>query len=279
MVRGSMSGSLAFLPLHEIADLLLDFLGGLPDEEVRTDGRAKDGQQHLSGLMAMRQVRDGLAVGGGRARGDVAADEQGGDSGGGSADHRECEHRGRSGCEGAVTVEQAGGEQLQEARSYHSLRYSRAVPDTKPETARVDPAATRRRLASFIGSEGYKPDILARVARLSLELKEPAQAGRYWLLSDASGPEVDEAIERFADSCQRTPRLMVSELPRFSRDWDIEAYPEVVRARIDKYGLRDELARRERKKRVTSKSGMTALAIAGLIALLVLGALLVLLRR
>ena len=71
---------------------------------------------------------------------------------------------------------------------------------------------------------------------------------------------------------------MASELPRFSRDWDIQAYPDVVRARIDKYGLREELARRERKKRTASKSRMTALAIAGLIALLVLGALLVLLR-
>ena len=153
------------------------------------------------------------------------------------------------------------------------------MPDTKPETSKVDPAATRRRLASFIGPEGYKPELLARIGRLSIELKEPAQAGKYWLLSDATGPEVDEAIEVFATSCQRVPRLMASELPRFVRDWDVEAYPELVRARIDKYGLRNELARRAPKDRSRSKSGMTGLAIAGLVALLIMGAVLVLLRR
>lgn len=153
------------------------------------------------------------------------------------------------------------------------------MADTKPETAKVDPAATRRRLASFIGPEGYKPDLLSRVGRLSIELKEPAQAGRYWLLSDAAGPEVDEAIEVFAQSCQRLPRLMASELPRFARDWDIEAYPELVRARIDKYGLRKELERRGPRTRAPSKSGITALAIALLAALLIMGALLILLRR
>jgi hypothetical protein len=120
------------------------------------------------------------------------------------------------------------------------------VADTKPETARADPAATRRRLASFIGAEGYKPDLLARIGRLSLELKEPAQAGRYWLLSDAEGPEVDAAIEAFAQSCRGSPRLMVSELPRFARDWDVEGYPKVVRGRIVRYKLAADLELRRK---------------------------------
>ena len=152
------------------------------------------------------------------------------------------------------------------------------MPETKPETAQVDPAATRRRLASFIGTAGYKPDLLARVARLSIELKQPVQAGRYWLLSDASGPEVDEAVEAFAASCQRTPRLMASELPRFARDWDVEAYAAAARARIGKYGLADELARRRPRKQQEKKS-MTAFALLGLAALLVFAAALILLRR
>jgi hypothetical protein len=153
------------------------------------------------------------------------------------------------------------------------------VADTTPQTGRVDPAAARRRLASFVGIDGYKPELLARVARLSIDLQEPVQAGRYWLLSDASGPEVDQAIEAFADSCRRTPRLMASELPRFARDWDVEAYPAIVRARIDKYRLREELANREPQRRPPSKAGMTALAIGGLMLMLLLGAALVMLRR
>lgn len=150
--------------------------------------------------------------------------------------------------------------------------------DTRPETGRVDPAATRRRLASFISAEAYKPDLLARVARLSIELKEPVQAGRYWLLSDSTGEDVDAAIEAFAASCQRTPRLMASELPRFKRDWDVEAYPEVVRQRIAKYGLAEHLARRAPKRQMP-KQQMTLFALGGLLALLAFAALLILLRR
>jgi len=152
------------------------------------------------------------------------------------------------------------------------------VSSTKPETARVDPAATRRRLASFIGSEGYKPDLLSRIARLSTELNETVQAGRYWLLSDATGPDVDAAVEAFAASCDRTPRLMVSELPRFARDWDVGSYAEPARARIEKYRLADDLARRRPRKEPERKS-MTVIAILGLAALLAFAALLVLLRR
>jgi uncharacterized protein DUF6584 len=153
------------------------------------------------------------------------------------------------------------------------------VATTKPETARVDPAATRRRLAGFIGGESYKPDLLAKVARLSVELNEPAQAGRYWLLSDASGPEVDAAVEAFAESCQRLPRLMASELPRFARDWEIASYAPAARERIAKYKLAADLGRREPKKPERSKRGMTAVAVGGLVLMVMLAALLVLLRR
>jgi hypothetical protein len=154
------------------------------------------------------------------------------------------------------------------------------VNETKPETARVDPAATRRRLASFIGAEGYKPDLLARVARLSIELKEPAQAGRYWFLSDASGADVDAAVETFVQSCQGLPRLIASELPRFARDWDVEAYAPAAKARIAKYGLGDELGRRAPKKvQRKRRGGATGVAIAGLVALLVLAGVVILLRR
>ena len=153
------------------------------------------------------------------------------------------------------------------------------VSNTNPESARVDPAATRRRLAAFLTSEPYQPEALARVALLSVQLNEPAQAGRYWMLSDATGPEVDAAVEVFAGSCQRLPRLMASELPRFVHDWDLEAYLAPARARIEKYGLAEELSRRAPRKPRRSTGPATAIAVAGLLALLLLGALLILLRQ
>ena len=152
------------------------------------------------------------------------------------------------------------------------------MPDTKAETARVDPGATRRRLASFIGGEAYKPDLLARVARLSVELNEPTEAGRFWFLSDAAGLEVDAAVEAFAKSCQRLPRLMASELPRFVRDWDLEQYTGPARERIERYGLAEALSRRAPRKPRRNRRRMTLIAVAGFGALLALAAVLVLLR-
>ena len=151
--------------------------------------------------------------------------------------------------------------------------------ETKPETSSVDPAATRRRLVSFVGTGGYRSDLLARIARLCVELEEPAQAGRYWLLSEASGPDVEAAIEAFAESCQRTPRLMASELPRFNRDWDVGAYPDLVKARIAKYRLEAELSRRAPKGSRRKRPGTALVAVAGVVLLAVFAAVLVLLRR
>ena len=153
------------------------------------------------------------------------------------------------------------------------------VPNTNPESAKVDPAAARRRLAAFIRAEPYRPDLLCKAARLSIKLQETAQAGRWWLLSDASGDEVDAAVEVFAETCQRLPRLMASELPRFSHDWELEAYAAPARARIERYGLGEELSRRAPRQRVRPRWELTAVGLAGLVALLVLGAVLVLLGR
>lgn len=111
-------------------------------------------------------------------------------------------------------------------------------------TASADKAASRRRLSGFVSSEGYRPDLLSRIARISIDLQESAQAGRYWLLSDATGPAVDAAVDAFVESCQATPRLIASELPRFKRDWDLDAYAPAAKARIERFGLEDELAKR-----------------------------------
>ena len=154
------------------------------------------------------------------------------------------------------------------------------VSSTNPESARVDPAATRRRLAAFVAAEPYKPELLAKVARLSVQLNEPAQAGRYWLLSDATGPEIDAAVEVFAESCQRLPRLMASELPRFVGDFELATYAAPALVRIEKYGLAAELSRRAPRKPRRTEGPGTAFAVAGLLALLVLLCVaLVMLRR
>ena len=116
--------------------------------------------------------------------------------------------------------------------------------DKARETITTDLPAARRRLAAFLPAEGYKPDLLARIGRMSMSLKEPAQAGRYWLLSDATGPDVEAAVEAFVQSCQSVPERVVAELPRFKRDWEVEAFAAPARKRVARYGLLPHLEAR-----------------------------------
>jgi hypothetical protein len=117
-------------------------------------------------------------------------------------------------------------------------------PRDPAETNSADMVSTRRRLSLFVSTEAYRPDLLARIARICVELRDPTQAGRYWLLSDAKGPEVESAVDALVKSCQSTPRLIASELPRFKGDWDIDGYAPAAKERIGRLGLSDELRKR-----------------------------------
>lgn len=116
--------------------------------------------------------------------------------------------------------------------------------DDPKATAEPDQDATRRRLVRFIAGETYRPDLLSRIARISKALREDAQAGRYWLLSDAAGPDVDAAVDLFVKSCDGKPWRIAAELPRFKSDWNLDAYAPAAKARIARLGLEDELAKR-----------------------------------
>ena len=129
-----------------------------------------------------------------------------------------------------------------------------------------------------MSADSYRPELLARIARLSMSMNEPAEAGRYWLLSGAAGPQVEAAVEAFVESCQRSPQLIAKELPRFLRDWDLEVYPPLVLERIERYGLAEHLARRRRAERPRLNSSQLVFLCA-VLALLIGAALAWALRR
>ena len=144
------------------------------------------------------------------------------------------------------------------------------------DTAQVDASATRRRLMAFVETEGYRPDLLSRIARISVQLRDPVQAGRYWLLSDATGPDVESAVEAFAESCLRSPKRMAVEL-RFAREWKLDALSRPARQRIEKYGLDAALAPAAHP--APARPVFTVVALAALGALIAALLLFVLLRR
>jgi len=115
------------------------------------------------------------------------------------------------------------------------------------ERAREDVEAgrhwlARQRLGSYLTTTGYDPDVLALAGRISNEMHDEYDAGRMWLLSNATGPEVDQAIETFMTHVGKHANHIASQLPRSVRLSAIEQYPDIVRSRIDHHGLRDSIA-------------------------------------
>lgn len=112
-----------------------------------------------------------------------------------------------------------------------------AIERAQADVDRGDLGSARRRLGSFIGSTRYNPEVLARAAEISMQMRDPVQAGRYWLLTPTTGQPVEAVIEAFARACHHDARMMAAELPRFPRRFKMTEYPDVVRKRLARYGI------------------------------------------
>jgi hypothetical protein len=68
---------------------------------------------------------------------------------------------------------------------------------------RVDEAVSRgdlgsaKRLLLADALSGYDELILVRLAEICWEMRDPVEAGQYWLATSATGPEVDAALEAY----------------------------------------------------------------------------------
>jgi len=105
------------------------------------------------------------------------------------------------------------------------------------DVARGDYGLARTRLLSHLQQQGYSADLLARIGRLSFDMHDLTNAGRYWLISNAEGPEVDAAVRAFADRCGCNAGNMVSQLPQAFRQKPMASYPPVVQARLGRFGI------------------------------------------
>jgi hypothetical protein len=150
----------------------------------------------------------------------------------------------------------------------------RARELAEADVARGDLGTARRRLASAVASQPYAPDLLGRIADLSLRMGDPVQAGRYFLLSDRTGAEVDAAVEAFARSCGREPRRMAWELPRFRARWDLAALTPAARSRLGALGVDHAMLedaacpccpKPRRERRSDALAGCFAVLLAGIV--------------
>ncbi|MCW5776592.1 MAG: hypothetical protein KIS87_09150 [Phycisphaeraceae bacterium] len=110
------------------------------------------------------------------------------------------------------------------------------------ERARQDVEAgdygmARLRLGSYLSSVGYDPATVSMLARICWDMGDPAEAGRFWLLSEDVGPDVDAAIEAFVRRAGASPAQLLSALPHWARAQKIGDYPTSVAARLRGLGI------------------------------------------
>lgn len=122
-----------------------------------------------------------------------------------------------------------------------------SVPSRKPSiTERVeadlragDFASARSRLISHLNTCGYDAALVERVGRICADMHDPPEAGRFWLLADVEGPEVEAAIDRFLRNVQGCVTLR--RLPHFARRTPLADYPPRVRERLTSLNISEAL--------------------------------------
>lgn len=112
-----------------------------------------------------------------------------------------------------------------------------ALERAEQDLERGDYGLARQRLTSYLSTEGYDPQVMARIGQISCDMHDMFQAGRFWLLSSAAGDVVEDAVARFIRDAGSEPRAIVGQLPRVARLCSLDDYPDVVQERLRRFGL------------------------------------------
>lgn len=138
---------------------------------------------------------------------------------------------------------------------------------------RGDLALARTRLESYLDHNGYDPDLLTRLGRIAADMHDPATAGRFWLTSNLTGEEAENAITQYIRRCGEDAVEIALRLPRAARLAKIDDYPLLVRERLQKHGLIDNVTWAGKQRQGITKSPhwtfgaliITVIAIVGLL--------------
>lgn len=93
-------------------------------------------------------------------------------------------------------------------------------------------------------STPYRAEVLSLLGQVCHQMGDVPEAGRFWLLSEAEGEHVEQAVRVFADLHRGAARQLAAQLPRRTRLASLEAYPSGARRRIQALGLEQPLAER-----------------------------------
>lgn len=112
-----------------------------------------------------------------------------------------------------------------------------AVERAKEDLTRGDHWLARQRVASYLATKGYDPELLIFLGQICYDMHDAYEAGRYWLASTAEGEHVEQAIETFIRHKGGQPGGIAAALPSFVKWAPRESYPPVVQERLRRAGI------------------------------------------
>ena len=144
---------------------------------------------------------------------------------------------------------------------------------------RGDFGSARRRLSSAARSLKYSPESCERVARLSVRMNDPVEAGRWYFLCASSDAQADALVDVFVNSCGRDARKVAAALPAKVMQ-RVRARPDQyphAATRLEKLGYRLSQSDKDRANRGEDGDSLAAslgcLAVIGaLLACMIVGA-------
>ncbi|MAY73446.1 MAG: hypothetical protein CMJ31_01745 [Phycisphaerae bacterium] len=147
--------------------------------------------------------------------------------------------------------------------------------DVQADIAAGDLGTAKLRLASYLTSTGYDPVLCGRLGDLCRDMKDPIEAGRWYLVSDRPDNEVAHYIEGFAARHGELVGNMLAALPARCRLANVELYPEPVRSRLQRLGAEGPIrAAGKRREPETTASRVTRKGCAAIALILPAGLML-----
>jgi hypothetical protein len=111
-----------------------------------------------------------------------------------------------------------------------------ALDRAQRDEAAGDLGSARRRLLSFVRNQGFDAAACEQLARLSVRMGDPEEAGRWYFVCESGDAESPAAIELFKARHGPHARQILLALPRFARYGSRANLPPRVAARLSELG-------------------------------------------
>jgi hypothetical protein len=121
-------------------------------------------------------------------------------------------------------------------------------PDVRKNIAAGDLGTAKTRLASYLTSHGYDPHLCGRIGDICRDMRDPVEAGRWYLVSDYADDQIEKEVHAFVLRHGHRIEQMMTALPSACRLDDIDSYPDVPRDRLTRLRANESIAKAAARK-------------------------------